>query len=48
MTDQAEPVDVVFIGPVFHNTIKICLKRVGHGGYEWEEKKMCQFAEDMS
>ncbi len=29
----------VFIGPVFHNTIKTCLKREGHGGYEWVEKR---------
>ncbi len=21
------------------------MKRVGHGGYEWEEKEMCRFAE---
>ncbi len=26
--------DPVFIGPVFHNTIKTCLKRVGYSGYE--------------
>ncbi len=39
---------MVFIGPVFHNTIKTCLKRVGHGGYEWGEKGMCRFAVDMS
>ncbi len=38
----------VFIGPVFHNTIKTYLKRVGYGGYEWVEKEMCRFAEDMS
>ncbi len=25
---------VVFIGPIFHNTIETCLKRVAHGGYE--------------
>ncbi len=25
---------VLFIGPIFHNTIETCLKRVGHGGYE--------------
>ncbi len=30
---------VVFIGPIFHNTIEACLKRVGHCGYEWVEKK---------
>ncbi len=36
------------IGPVFHNTFKTCLKRVGHGGYEWVEKEMFRFAEDMS
>ncbi len=40
--------DMVFIGPVFHNTIKNCLKRIGNGRYEWEEKEMCPFAEDMS
>ncbi len=39
---------MVFIGPVFQNTIKACWRRVGHGGYEWLEKEMCQFAEDMS
>ncbi len=39
---------MVFIDPVFHNTIKTCLKRVGHFGYEWVEKEMCRFAEDMS
>ncbi len=39
---------MVFIGPVFHNTTKTCLKGVGHGGYEWVEKEMCRFAEDMS
>ncbi len=39
---------MVFIGPVFHYTSKTCLKRVWHGGYEWEEKEMCRFAEDMS
>ncbi len=33
---------------VFHNTTKTCLKRGGHGGYEWVEKEMCRFAEDMS
>ncbi len=38
----------VFIGTVVHNTTKNCLKRVGHGGYEWLEKEMCRFAEDMS
>ncbi len=37
-----------FIGPAFHNTNKTCLKRVGHCGYEWVEKEMCRFAEDMS
>ncbi len=25
---------MVFIGQVFHNTTKFCLKRVGNGGYE--------------
>ncbi len=30
------------------NTTKTCLKRVGHGGYEWVEKEMWRFAEDMS
>ncbi len=25
-----------------HNTTLTCLKRVGHGGYEWEEKEMRQ------
>ncbi len=39
---------MVFIGPVFHDTIYICLKRVGHDGYEWVEKEMCRFAEGMS
>ncbi len=39
---------MVFIGPVFHKTIKTCLKRVWHCGYEWVEKEMCRFAEDMS
>ncbi len=29
-------------------SLKTCLKRVGHGGYEWVEKEMCQFVEDMS
>ncbi len=38
----------VFIGPVFHYTIKTCLKRVAYCGYEWVEKEMCRFAEDMS
>ncbi len=37
-----------FIGSVFHYTIKTCLKRVGYCGYEWVEKEMCRFAEDMS
>ncbi len=31
---------IVFIGPVFHNTIKTRLKRVGQGGYEWVEKEI--------
>ncbi len=39
---------VVFMGPVFHNTSKTCLKRVGHCGPEWVEKEMCRFAEDMT
>ncbi len=39
---------IVFIGPVFHYTIKTCLKRVGHCGYEWVEKVTCRFEEDMS
>ncbi len=39
---------MVFIGPVFHNTIKTCLKRVWHCGYEWVKNEMCRFAEDMS
>ncbi len=25
---------VVFIGPIFHNTIETCLERVGHGDLE--------------
>ncbi len=33
---------MVFIGPVFHYTIKTCLKRVGHYGYEWVENEMCR------
>ncbi len=39
---------MVLIDPVFHNTTKACLKREGHGGYEWVEEEMCRFAEDMS
>ncbi len=39
---------VLFIGPVCHTTIKTCLKRVGHCGYEWVENEMGRFAEDMS
>ncbi len=39
---------IVFIGPVFHNTVKTCLKIVGYGGREWVEKEVCRFAEDMS
>ncbi len=39
---------MVFIGLVFHNTTKTCLKRVGHCGNEWVEKEKCRFAEDMS
>ncbi len=30
------------------NTIKICLKRIGHGAYKLEEKEVCWFAEGMS
>ncbi len=30
---------MVYIGPVFHNTIKTCLKTVGYCGYEWVEKE---------
>ncbi len=33
---------MVFIGPIFHNTIKTCLRRVGHCGYEWVEKVSLQ------
>ncbi len=32
----------------FHNTNKTCLKCVGYCGFEWVEKEMCLFAEDMS
>ncbi len=32
----------------FITPLKNCLKRVGHCGYEWVEKEMCRFAEDMS
>ncbi len=39
---------MVFIGAVFHNITKTCLKRLGHGGYEWVEKEVGGFAEDMS
>ncbi len=35
---------MVFIGPVFHYTIKTYLRRVWHCGYEWVEKEMCRFA----
>ncbi len=38
---------MVFIGPIVHNTTKTCLMKVGHGGYEWVEKEMYRFAEDM-
>ncbi len=31
-----------------HYTIKTCLKRVGHCGFELVGKEMCRFAEDMS
>ncbi len=37
-----------FIGPVFHNIIKTCLKMVGYSGYEWDEKEIYRFAEDMN
>ncbi len=30
---------MIFIGPVFHYTIKTYLRRVWHCGYEWVEKK---------
>ncbi len=39
---------MVFIGPVYHYTIRTYLKRVGHCGYEWAEKEMGRFVEDMS
>ncbi len=39
---------MVFIDPVFHNTYKTCLNRITQSGYEWVEKGMCRFAEDMS
>ncbi len=39
---------MVFIGPVFHCTIKTCLMRVWHCGYELVENEMCRFVEDMS
>ncbi len=39
---------MIYIGPVFYNTIKTRLKTVGYCGYEWVEKEMCRFAEDMS
>ncbi len=39
---------MVFIDPVFHNTIKTCLKRIAQSGYEWLKNEMCRFAEDMS
>ncbi len=39
---------MVFIGPVFHYTNQTCSKTVGHCGYEWVEKEMDWFAEDMS
>ncbi len=42
------PIHNTFIGPVLHDTIKTCLKRVGQGSYERVEKEMCRFAEDMS
>ncbi len=31
----------------YYYTIKTYLKRVGHCGYEWVEKEMGRFAEDM-
>ncbi len=39
---------MIFIGPVFHNTIKTCLKCVGYCDFEWVENEMCRFAKDMS
>ncbi len=38
---------MVFICPVLRYTTKTCLKWVGNGGYEWVEKEMCRFTEDM-
>ncbi len=35
---------LVFICPIFHYTVKTCLKRVRYCGYEWVEKEMCRFA----
>ncbi len=40
--------DRYYIRTHVYNTIITCLKRVGYGGYEWEEKEMCRFAGDMS
>ncbi len=40
--------DLVGVPHAWYLSIKICLKRVGHGGYEWVEKEMWRFAEDMS
>ncbi len=32
----------------FTTLLTFFVKRVGHDGYEWVEKEMCWFAEDMS
>ncbi len=29
----------LFIGPIFHNNIETCLKKVGHGSYELFKKR---------
>ncbi len=42
------PPYIVLIVQAFHNTTTTCLKKVGRGGYEWVEKEMWRFAEDMS
>ncbi len=39
---------MVFNGLAFRYTNKTCLKKVGRCGYEWVEKEMGRFAEDMS
>ncbi len=39
---------MLFNGPAFHYTNKTCLKTLGRVGYEWAEKEMGRFAEDMS